>query len=211
MGIGTTIGILIVIFLAIIVGIVAAVIHYQKDDEEEDRPFCINFLSDFCDGVAYGVEQSVKTGKNGRKITMVSQRDILAKNIDKIKEVPVITEKNKIVSLPRGAWSSEKNINIHLPPSASDFPDAIKETEIGKALMLLTEIKNAVNSELATIKEGSRRKSEILNKLGDGELSREHLITIQELQKDLIKMAADVRKDKTSTTTYPSINPSGNP
>jgi len=210
MGIGITIGILVCIFLAVAAGIAIVVIKYQKDDEdEEDKTFCINFLSNFCENVAFGIEQKVVIGKNGRKITTISQRDILAKNIDDMKEVDVITEKNKIVILPKGTWSGQKNINIHLPKNASDFPDGIKETEIGKTLMMLTEIKNAVNAEIESVQEGSKRKTEILKRLGGGELSREHLIIIQELQKDLIKMAVDVRKDKT-TTSYPPVHSPGN-
>ena len=68
MGLGITIGILIVIFIAIAVGIIIIVLRYSKDDEEEDKPFCLNFLSDFCEGVAYGVEQKVITKLLNEKV-----------------------------------------------------------------------------------------------------------------------------------------------
>ena len=200
------IGILVSIFLTIITFIIIVVIRFAKDEEDlQDRTLGINFLTNYTDGVALGIETSIVTGKSGRKIVTLAQRDVAPTNFDKMKEVKVVVDKNKIITLPKGTWSREKNINLYMPPSAEDFPDTLKHTEFGKMLMLWTEIQNAVNSELDMVKEGSRRKSEVLKRLGDGELSRENLITINEFQKDLVKLATDVRTREKSTGYYPSV------
>lgn len=198
------VGLGIVIIMGLALGLigVALVIYFSKDDEDyEDTVFAINFLSKYCQNVAYGIENGVKIGKNGRTIINLSQRDIQGKDISKIKEVPVIVDKNKIITIPKGGWSNDKNIKIYLPPTASDFPDGVKDSEIGKALMWLTEMKNAINDELSMVKEGSVRKSEILKRLGDGELSRRHLTNIDEIEKDLIKLITTGLKAKDSMSS----------
>ena len=201
--------ILVVLSFLLVVGLIITyvVLRFAKDEEDlKDNPIGINFLSNYCEGVALGIETKVETGKEGRKIIHLSQRDIRPENVDKIKEVQVILDKANIATIPKGIWSAEKNIYIYYPKSAAEYPESMKETKIGKAFMLLSEIEASVQTELDMVKEGSKRKDAILKRLGDGELSVEHLSKIDEIQKDLIKLATDSRqKDK----SFFSPNPTG--
>ena len=70
-------------------------------------------------------------------------------------------------------------------------------------------IKNAVNTELEAVKIGSNRKSEIVKKLGMGELSREQQIVLDEFYKGLIKSVVDNKTKDKGTFNPPSSNIGG--
>lgn len=204
------------IAIAIIMAAVVLVIRFSKDsDIFEDKAFVLNFCSKNSypeKGIAYGILNNIEIGKGGRKIVKFEQRDILPKDFELVKESTVIVDQNKILSIPKGGdWSKQKNIMILLPSSASDFPDSLKETLFGKGLLIATEIQNAVNAEINSIKEGSERKSEILKRLGDGELSREHIMSIDEIFKDVVKLAVDAKKENKPSTYSSVLSPPGSP
>ena len=207
-------GVLFSVALAIIMAAVVLVLKFSKESELfEDKPFILNFCSKNIypeKGIAYGILKSIETGKGGRKIVKFEQRDILPKDFKLIKESTVVVDQNKIVSIPKGGdWSKQKNIMMLLPSSATDFPDSLKETLFGKGLLLATEIQNAVNAEINSLKEGSERKSEILKRLGDGELSREHIMSIDEIFKDVVKLAVDAKKENKPSTYSSVLSPPG--
>jgi hypothetical protein len=177
-----------------------AITIWERDQKYLDRnPFMINFMPQYTNQSAYGIERSSEKGKEGRTHIKYSPLDIDPETIDQVKDKELIVGKGKRIIVPPGDWSGHKSMGFYLPPTAEDFPDTLKNHEIGKMFMHWVEIKNAINSELDSVKEGSKRKDEILKKLGDGELSKEHLQLIGGLQKDLIKMASEGRsRDKTN-------------
>lgn len=214
MGIYLNIAILTTIALAIIMLIIVLIIRFSKEESLlEDIPFIINFCSknSFPEkGVAYGMLKNIEAGKNERRVVSIEQRDVLPKNFENIKEIKVVVDKNKIVTIPKGGdWSRQKNIMLLLPASASDFPDSLKSTPFGVSLMLMTEIQNAVNDELSSVKEGSTRKSEILKRLGDGELSREHIAAIDEIFKDVVRLSTEAKKEVKSSYSSVNMSPPG--
>lgn len=170
-------------------------IVFKEKEEEEDRVIALNFLTNHSNGRAIGIERELIPGAGERKIAILEPRDLnpKRKKEEEIKNEKVIIDKDKILYCPKGSWSKDRNINIYIPPSASDFPISLKKTELGQALMFYTEVKNAVNTEINAIKEGSKRKSEILERLGDGEISVEFLEKNQELVKDLFKNIVDMK------------------
>jgi hypothetical protein len=188
-------GIIIVFGLATVVGIWIAILFYGKDDEEErDNPYGINFLTQHTQGGAIGVERYVKYGKNGRRIIKFSPRDVYVKDMTQIPDIDVIVEKNKTISIPKGAWSKDKNINIYLPPSADAFPEPLKNTEFGKMFMFWTALKDADNAELDAFKEGMRRQSAHIRSMGAGEISIEKITQLDEYFMEALDAIKDTKK-----------------
>jgi hypothetical protein len=187
------------------------VVIFRDKEEEKDRNMALNFMSNYSNGRAYGQELSVDKSFEGRFIITFMPKDITSDSLKTLKAEKIIVDKGKLISLPRGTWSKEKNISIYLPIRAEDFPDALKQTEFGKMLMLFTEMKNSVNSEVDMVREGSRRKDDILKRIGDGELSGEILDANHELIKELIKMMAENRtrdKQPSGGSAFNQIPPS---
>jgi len=200
---GLIVSIIIGLFFLIIVGvaIIFSIILYGKEEKYENNPLIFSFLGKSSNNCAFGIEEKVETGVGGRALVTFSQRGYNPKKQKKPETVKCIVDKSKIIYLPRWTLDKNKTIKILLPQNADDFPDIMKESEFGQALQLVTEIKNAVNSEISAIKKGSEMKDEILEKLSGGEISREYLSKIDELIKDLIKIAAST-KNKDNIPPY---------
>lgn len=200
MGTWVNIGILACVIIAAVIGVIVAIIRYGKEDEYLDQSVGINFMSKHCDGRMIGVEKKSEVGKDGRKIITFSPRDVNPHEIDKIKDVVVIVDKNKCISLPKsGDASRDKNINVYLPPNPSDFPEALKNNLFGKTMMLLTAITNAENTEIDAFKEGMKRQSAHIKAMATGEVSLERMTQVEEIYNDLLDAAKEAKKDKFSS------------
>ena len=194
MGFWINVGILACVIIAATVGIVIAIVKYGKEDEYLDSTLGVNFMASYCDGVAMGIEKSSILGKEGRKIITLSPRDINPHNVDNIKDIKVIVDKAKCITLPKGVWSRDKNINIYLPPSIEDFPKPLRETLFGKLLMLLTSITDASNAEITALQEGMKRQSAHIKSMATGEVSLEKMTQIEEIYSDLLEASKEGRR-----------------
>lgn len=182
------------LLVAAVIAIVIAVVKYGKEEEFFDEPIGLNFMADHCDGRFIGVEKKSELGKDGRKIITLEPRDVNPYQMEKAKNVPVVVDRNKLISLPKGVVSRDKNINIYLPPSLADFPPALKETLFGKIMMFLTAITDASNAEIAAFQEGMKRQSQHVKTMATGEVSLERMNQIEEIYDDLLTAAKDTKK-----------------
>ena len=197
-----SVGILIVIAIAIGMGITVLIIKYTREKEDdEDKPFIINFLSHYCNGRFYGVQKDLKIGKDNREIITMSPRDVLPKNIDEMNDEIVIADSNKIIELPKGKPSREKTVKIILPKNADDFPQSLKNTDFGKVLMLYTEFKNADKTEIVAFKEGLKRQSAHIEAMGTGEATVGHMAYLTSLFEDYVNaVMKNARKDNSPSS-----------
>lgn len=182
------------------------IILAKKEDDVEDPTTGINFMAAWSEGRAYGSEMKVEKGNGDRYVITLDPKDINPNSKEKIKPVKVIVDKNKIISLPRGKWSAEKNINIYLPPTADDFPDDLKATPFGKMLQLYTEIINADNTTISSLLEGKKRSNTFIKEMAGGEATTEIIKIFKELLKDVgetVKEAKGHTKSIASSFTPP--------
>lgn len=176
---------------------------FQEKKKLQDNPLILNFLSSLDNGYFLGTQISMEDGKNGRHIIKYDPKDIDVLSDDKSQLEPadVIVEKNKLFSLPKGSVSRKRNVLVALPKHADDFPEALKNSLIGKGLMWATEAQNAINAEINSLKEGHDRKDNILKQLGNGEASQAFITFQQELFKDALKMTLEAKgRDNKSST-----------
>ncbi len=182
-------------------------IVFASKSEASDSTLTLNFLSHFDNGFFIGAETSSVGAKDNYHYIKFLPKDVNVKNnATKIKEVDVIVEKNKYLSFPKGTLSKERNISMLLPKTASDFHEAVKDSVIGKGLMLGVELQNAANIEIESLLQGHLRKDDILKRIGHAEISKEFLSFQTELYHDALKFAFDVKnRDKTSVSSPLSI------
>lgn len=196
---------------ALAIGLVGVGLYFWFKEEEHlgDENLIINCMPQHTlpeKGFSIGSEISCDNIDNKNLITF-KPKDVdikKYKKFDRIMPVKIVADKNKVVTLPKGTLSNNRNIKIILPPNPEDFPTSLKETEFGKLLMCMTEQINVNNVESAVIREGSDRKTNILTKSGDGEISIDYLQTQSELFTDAMKTVTEVKNKSTSTTSLHS-------
>jgi len=179
--------IMIVIILALL--FIVAMLLTKPKKEEEDFTFALNLMPQYADGHAYGIRVKSIQGKGERTHYVFSPRDYKANFKGKIEEQAINIARNRVKSFPKGTLSNDRHIDILCPPTAADFQQKFLETDIGKALALVTEIQNSVDTEVEMLKEGGLRKDEILKRIGAGEISKRHLQMVDEIQKDALKQS----------------------
>ena len=181
---------------------------FRDEDEQLQDNLIINFMSNYTTpvkGHAIGLE--VNTKRIGKRFLIeYAPRDInkkLLKDKDKIDNVKVAVDSNKILVLPEGTLSGYRSVKILLPPTAEDFADNLKTTQFGQAMMELTEKINDANVEAKIIRTGSNRKTKLLNDIGDGEISEEWVERTKDYQKELDKMKDSSKGTPTSSGFSP--------
>ena len=190
----------IVLFILTIIMVSALLIFFviilRKSEDESDftLPICLNWFSKKSNYKFLGVEKEIKNCKGGRILVEFEPKDVKEKSENEL----LILEKNKRITLPRGTPSKERNIVLYLPNNSDDFDEEFKKTDIGKAFMWLTELKNLEKTQVDMIKEGSIRKDELLLRIGDGEISKQFLSMTDEIVKDSLRRAVS-KEDKKDT------------
>jgi fumarate reductase subunit C len=193
------------VLVGLVIWLLIYVFVYKK--EPQDSPINLNFLSHHTGGHFLGVETSSLNAKEGRHFIKMMPKDVNIKLKDKdLKEEIIIADKNKIITYPKGTLSPDKNINIILPKHASDLHEAVKNSELGRALMMTIEIVNSANAEINSLLEGHKRKDEILERIGHAEVSKEHINLLDEFYRDTLKLAFDARsREKSPSSTTSSL------
>lgn len=202
-GIIVFISILVLIVLGLIV--VLAIYLTKEEDEKEDKPHFMSFIRQG-NGKAYGKVLSIEKAIDGRSVVNMRQQDLSIKSLKKLKKIeslPIIVDKGKLICLPKGTLSNEKDIYFGLPKNAEDFPENFGKTLFGKWLKFLTELKNVDNTTLEAYKECKERQAELIKKVGMGEATRESIQQFEGLVLDTIKNAIEVQKVKTSSSFPP--------
>lgn len=201
------IGILLVVFMALI-GI-ALNYYFREEEKPEDDPFILNFMSQRTNGHAYGLEKAAQRTTSGRWNCSFDPKDVRPKDIIKNlwKPQEVVVDYDKVVTLPKGMFSKHKNVKIYLPQNAEDLTPALKDTSFGKMLMLMIEKQNLDKTIQEMLREGTKRRDDLLKELGDGELSAEWLTSIKTLLVEDIKTS--IMKAGKDTHSFPSHNPAG--
>lgn len=182
-------------FLLLVAGIVFfLVIYFGYKSKVKDDSLLINFMSYASNKRFIGTIIEDKESKDGRHIITYDPKDIDLDRTKLVEQQKIIVDKNKLINIPKSTLSRDKNIAIVLPPNASDFPDSVKETEIGKAFMWATELRNLINTETDMLREGHIRKDELLRRIGTGEISREFMKFQEELVKDALEVAINTKE-----------------
>jgi len=158
-----------------------AIVYFNKEKEIIDNPLMLNFCSSLDSGRFLGEVKKIETAKGGRHYITLAPKDIDTRITKELDDVNVIIDKDKLISLPKGGVSKEKNIMVGLPPKAELLTPALKDTLIGKAIMWATEMDNYAKTQVEILREGINRRDDLHKEIGTGEASNKFL----EFTKDL--------------------------
>ncbi|MAG47914.1 hypothetical protein CL617_04875 [archaeon] len=198
-----------ILFFALIMGLIMYLVHIKRTEHEPmDYTLVDNFMSQYTKGHSQGILLEVIKGKKRDGIVFMPKdvdymRKIKNKEKLEIKPQTIYVSKNKIILLPRGTWSSERNRMIVLPPYPENFPRDFTQTPFGKHLAKLTEDLNAEDTVIEVQRKRIDVENELLHKTEGGDRMKEHLITDKELTKDFYKKFTDAKEDKKGTSYTP--------
>jgi len=177
---------------------------FYDDKDKEDFTQVIN-LNTKRIPVQRGELVKVENSPTGRQILHIMKRDYSNKEIsDGVKPeiYKLIVTPKKLMTFPKGTWSTNKNVIQILPEETSDIPEEIKSTKYGKLLMDMTEKINTEETEISMVREGSKRKTQLLHHIGDGELSIDRIKHLEEVQKDFISAIGQQKENKSFVQTF---------
>ena len=186
---------------------------FSERKKGKDNPIILNFLSKRDGGRFIGEVVGSTMGKGGRHLISFSPRDVdldLERNKD-IKNETIIVDRNKLIVAQKGSLSQDKNIMFALPASLADIPEDIKGQDFGKSLIFLIKLKELQKTVEDILREDSSRKNLLLEKIGNGEISKEFINFQEGLIRDYLEKIINPRDLKEKTSTYSSgvgsINP----
>ena len=95
-------------------------------------------MSQYTNGYAEGMLLKTEKGPERTIITLIPS-DIDFKKLKSIKPQKVVVENDKIITFPKGTWSNDLSKMWLLPPTARDLPNELKNTPLGKQIMIQIE------------------------------------------------------------------------
>lgn len=183
----TGIGFLVVVFIGLVIYVLTLI--FKEEDKPDDDPIVLNLMSEKTHGHAYGSEKAAQRTSSGRMHCTFVPKDVRPKAImEKTwQEQEIIVDFDKVLTFPKGTVSKHKTLKVYLPQRAEDLSPAVRETSLGKVFMVMIETKNFEKSLTDMLREGTKRRDDVLKELGDGELSAEWLESIKALLTEDIK------------------------
>jgi hypothetical protein len=176
-------------------------IIFKEEEKIADNPFIIDFSS-FKDkrGRAIIEELNSEPCDSGRISIHVKPKDVDYRKLKDhhIEEYDILSEPNKIITFAKGTWSKDRTIKIRLPQYPENLPEEMKGNVFGKLLSTITEDKNYESMVVDLIRKGSERKTELLNKMPEGEVSE----AIIDLYEGIIKQISEASKDKKTSSSF---------
>lgn len=177
-----------VVMVLIIVGLFVwlLLLLYREKQDYENNPIIVNFNSKYSNKSFIGIQTEVIEGKNGRLHIRYIPKDYDVRNMNS-KETEIIVEPKKVVSLSMGSLSGDRYVKMILPRNPEDLSEELKDHDFFKSMMMFTEMKNAIKTEIDTLREGANRRDNILLKMGDRQLSSKFIQDWEESIKDMVR------------------------
>lgn len=199
-------------FLALLGSVIwlLRIIFFTRDDRE-DNPLALNFLAKRGKGNFILEELKRESGKNGRIIAVGSPKDLPPNYKEEIKNENVIVDRNKLLTIPKGALSTYKNINIYLPADQSDIDSSIKDTVLGKGILFMSGLKDVEKTVEDILREGVIRRDQLLKKIGDGEISKDFIQFQEGLVQDYLTKIVSPPNVKEKSSSITSIGTGTSP
>ena len=172
----------------------------KKESEDGDNAILLNFSNYGTHGRALGIVKDQIIGAGNRvKITM-TPKDIdlnkLIREKKKLEDIDIMQESHKLVNLPKGTLSRDKNIVISLPKSPEDMSDGLKKTQLGVALQFLTLEQDFIKKRIDILSDKVKNRDALLKEIGDAEMSVEYVTKIKEFHKDVLGLMLDAKEAK---------------
>lgn len=173
-------------------------IIYKSNPKPQDFTIITNFLPQYTNGFSEGILLDTDLGDKFNGYTfMPTDVDFYSrqktkkfranKNLQEVKPQTIYIRKDKFISFPRSTFSNERNKLWLLPHNPEDLPERVKSSPIGIVLMKMIDDTNNNETEVSIIREGADRVRNILNRMGDGEISNAVLDNFEKINEKVIQ------------------------
>lgn len=203
---------LLVLASASIISVIAAIIIYLKASKaDEGEGIFVNFASNKSEKKFLGILNRIDEGNAGRLHVEYIPKDVNSKKMKGKENVgKVILETNRMDTFPKGTVSADRTVIVGYPKTMDDVPEYLKKTILGQALVYAINYKDFEKLQIKLLTEGKRNREDLLEGIGDGELTREWMSQIEELAKDSLRAAITNVKDKKDDAGFkPNFNKDG--
>src|SRR5258708_25430869 len=171
-------GLLFVVNVGLVIWLIFEMVRKQELHDDDSR--IINFASHDAHGRFMGVPTEIVKGAGSRYRISYRPEDADAKKLlekkQKLLPETIIVDSNKLISLPKGTVSKDKNILIALADNPEEMDEAVKRSPLGVALSFLGLQQDFVKKQLEIHQDKIKNRDDLLKEVGDAEMSTE-LIT----------------------------------
>lgn len=205
----------VIFILAAVVFVWLLTLLFHEHDKER-RPIIINFDSKNAHGRFLGTRKDVVWGAGGRGELTYEPKDVdlqkLKKQKAELKDEKVIIAPHKFIALPEGTLSRDCAVIINLPSNPEQLDESLKHTPLGLALSFLTVQQDFVKKRVELLQDKIKNRDELLDEVGDAEMSEELIARIKGFNKDLAEMVLDMKESSRKQYNFPSTgSPGGQP
>lgn len=193
----------VVIMFVTVLGLSTWIIYLVLGSQKtpKDNPDCITLMPDKTDGFFHGTQLKVIDETPDRTLLEFQPRDFDIDDLEDAKPQRLVVEKNKIYHLPKGILSKRKNIVIYGPRDAEDLPKALRETPIGKIIMLAITAESLNQDERKILRTVIETQKKGLEDLNMGEISEERIKKLMGYFDDAIGSLAKAKDVSKSTSS----------
>lgn len=194
--------VLIVTIIAVIVGIYYLLTKYRASQVPPNSSLVLSFMPERSDGYAlFSLVGTPKSDWTDRKVLELNPIDV---RFD-VKGNPIIPRDNKnvpvsvgkIVHLPVGSLSSYRDMKIILPEDAMHIPKSLQKTDLGMALMNLSELARTRDEAIKMIQEGTKQRNQVIKDLQTGEATKDWLRKQKQFYESMVVQKVErATKDK---------------
>lgn len=192
--------ILAIIIIAAAGGIVWLLILLFQEHDRERKPIVINFNAKNANGRFIGTLRDMEWGAGGRGLVSYDPKDVdlekLKKKKQKLTAEEIIIAPHKFISLPEGALSSDRAVIINLPDNPEQMDETLKHTPLGLAISFLTIQQDFVKKRIEVLQEKIKNRDDLLDEVGDAEMSEELISRVKGFNKDLAEMVLEMKETK---------------
>jgi hypothetical protein len=201
------IALIIVIFICVLIAVVFSVIAYKSlfkhDEEFLDDAIVENYMPQFTGNFTEGALKEVILGPERKGFV------ILPKDVDylrkmkkgeklEIKNETIFAYPYQVIFLPRGSFSGDRNKIKIFPPNPEDFPEELKNTAYGQAMMKYIAAKKADFIATKVMRSERDVEDKLLFRTGGKNRFLETLKIDDALYKDAMKKFIDKADTKKS-------------
>lgn len=210
MAVSSTLVTFVIFGVVAVVGWLIYILAFKKDDELKGD-IVVNLASYESHGRALGVLKKMQRGAGGRFKIWFSPRDVDTEKLAKAKMVladeDIIVQPHKLISIPSGAFSEDRNFHFILPDNAEELPEEFKKTPIGIMITQYVEAQDFVKKRIEILKQTITDKDAILKEIGSGEMTEPLLNMTKGWVNDLAAMMLDAKEAKRKADSPVAFQP----
>lgn len=201
---------IVIVFVYLAIGLLLLVVMFvglvlyiksHTDSDFFDDTIVINLDSSDSNKRCVGYLKSNFNARNNRKIITALPRDCDPDMGVVDDEIVTVANFDRVITIPRGVLSKDKNIMFIMPERSEDMPEDLRNTNLGIALSIYCDLAMGKKVDIDAARELINRQA-LLKLENVGELSVDKIHSLNELSNDLAKIKDPPKQAPVAGTGY---------